>query len=420
MLLSFGLIGFCLNPMASTVAATRYDDDGTLEDRLEVQRWLINRARFDPEAEADRYGVVNPADRDYDVCEDSQGSNDFGDTPTEWSAWTSRRGPLAPNQRLTTAAARHTLDMAETGDLRHDSPSTNYYPLGTVPWDRHSLEGYGNTVAGYMENIATRSRGATGSYPGYGGTPGQFGQDLFVDAGIPSRGHRQAILNATAREIGLGWERTHTFDGTYFWTRDYTTQDMGRRPGHHFFTGTAFHDTNGDGAYTEGEGIDGVEIRLLHDEVEGAWYDVSTSSGSFAVPIAGLPPGEAIQVRLGNPGGTGLLLTVPLGRTSLAEITLPMGANYDLATFQQPASAENVGFRDLNPPVGIDLGKITGGMRVCVSTLKGLVYAVEKKDSPMDSEWTEVTRFTATASEAFCFDPSPGPTGIYRARFIRE
>ena len=69
--------------VSAVFAATRYDGDGTLTNRLEYQRWYINRARFAPEMEADRLSLVNTSpggSPDYDVCEDTTDANDFGTT----------------------------------------------------------------------------------------------------------------------------------------------------------------------------------------------------------------------------------------------------------------------------------------------------------------------------------------------------
>lgn len=81
----------CILTLAVTIpvlAATNYTGDGVLPARMEQQRWLINRARFAPEREADRLGLTNnlPAGHpEYDVAEDNLGDNDFGATTNEWA-----------------------------------------------------------------------------------------------------------------------------------------------------------------------------------------------------------------------------------------------------------------------------------------------------------------------------------------------
>lgn len=406
-------------PFAAS-AATRYDDDGALADALEVQRWLLNRGRYNPEADADGFGISNAGYPDYDVCEDSQAPNDFGAGPAAWEPWKARKGPVAPNARLSNALQNHCQDMAETGLFQHASPSATYYPLGSSPSTRIALEGYPNQISGYMENLATRARGSTGGYPSYGGLPQEFYGDLFVDTGIASRGHRKALLNADAREVGLGWTRIQSVDGGFFWTRDYTGQDFGRRVGIHFFTGTVFHDQNGDGEYSEGEGIGGIEVRLFSGATEAAWFDASGPSGGFAVPIADLPDLSPVVVRLVNTTGSDQTLSIPLGTTTLGELTIPAGQGRDIAMFSQPATDENVGFRDAVPIMNTFIG-VTGAVaQIAFNALAGVTYDVEAITGLSTGTWTVIDTIIASTETEVCVDSLQAPHRIYRVRMLRD
>ena len=118
----------------SSGAASLYTDDGDILARLELERWYINRARFAPEMEADRLGLINTTSGghpNYDVCEDTLGSNDFGTTVAQWTPWTGSRPPLAPNRLLSAACEKHSRDMAESQRFTHYSPSDKYYPLNS-------------------------------------------------------------------------------------------------------------------------------------------------------------------------------------------------------------------------------------------------------------------------------------------------
>jgi len=202
--------------LAPAWAATCYTGDGVLTNRLELQRWMINRARFAPEREADRLGLTNSFTNghpDYDVCEDVN-TNAFGGTTNQWAPWTLPRQPLAPNARLITAANNHCKDMAESG-YGHYSPSSNYYPIGSDPGERAEHEGYTNQISGYYENIGYGWAYSSGGYPADAYPPADFHDNLYIDAPITNRGHRQAILNDTGREIGLGFFRTNFFNGYY-------------------------------------------------------------------------------------------------------------------------------------------------------------------------------------------------------------
>ncbi len=52
--------------------------------------------------------------------------------------------PLAPSGPLSSAAKRHSLDMATYGFFSHASEASSYYPAGSNYWDRLALEGFPN------------------------------------------------------------------------------------------------------------------------------------------------------------------------------------------------------------------------------------------------------------------------------------
>ena len=184
---------------APLAAATRYDGDGDVPSRLEALRRLINRARYAPEQKADRLSLTNTyagGHPDYDCCEDTSLPNDFGTNATQWALWKASKPPLALNARLSNAASNHSSDMAQTDVLTHYSPSANYYPLNSAPWDRMTAEGYGWGACG--ENVAA------GTPIWF--TPERAHRTLFVDSTVADRGHRKGILDYSMgyREIGLG------------------------------------------------------------------------------------------------------------------------------------------------------------------------------------------------------------------------
>lgn len=100
-------------------------------------------------------------------------------------------GTVSTDERLRTAARRHSRDMAQRNYFSHDSPD------GSSPWDRADRAGYPNPIG---ENIAK----------------GQPTPAAVVDAWMNSPGHRRNIMNCDAREIGVGL----AFDGsTPVWTQ---------------------------------------------------------------------------------------------------------------------------------------------------------------------------------------------------------
>ncbi|NUP81338.1 MAG: CAP domain-containing protein [Nonomuraea sp.] len=105
-------------------------------------------------------------------------------------------GPLRVDSRLGRSARQHSLEMARTGQLAHNSPN------GASPWDRMDRAGY---HWGAAENIGN----------GYS-TPEQA-----VRGWLDSRDHRRNILDCTLKAIGVG-----VASGTNgpWWTQDFGTQ----------------------------------------------------------------------------------------------------------------------------------------------------------------------------------------------------
>jgi len=61
--------------------------------------------------------------------------------------------PLVPSEALSTAAERHSDDMATYNFFSHNSEASSHYPTGSAYYDRTTLEGY-PADAHTSENIA--------------------------------------------------------------------------------------------------------------------------------------------------------------------------------------------------------------------------------------------------------------------------
>lgn len=110
----------------------------------------------------------------------------------------SRHGcrPLRVDDGLTRSARRHSLEMARTGKLVHNSPN------GSSPWARMERAGY---FWGAAENIGA----------GYT-TP-----EAAVDGWLDRRDHRRNILNCRLKAIGVG---VASGPGGPWWTQDFGTR----------------------------------------------------------------------------------------------------------------------------------------------------------------------------------------------------
>ncbi|PZT73710.1 MULTISPECIES: sigma-70 family RNA polymerase sigma factor [unclassified Streptomyces] len=105
-------------------------------------------------------------------------------------------GPVTGNAQLTTAAQRHSEDMAARDYFSHTSQD------GSGPGDRITATGYRWST--YGENIAKGQR-----------TPA-----AVMDSWMNSPGHRANILNCSFKELGVGVEDS---PGGIVWTQDFGT-----------------------------------------------------------------------------------------------------------------------------------------------------------------------------------------------------
>jgi uncharacterized protein YkwD len=100
--------------------------------------------------------------------------------------------PLSMNLKLNVSAEKHSQDMATQNYFSHQGLN------GSQPWDRMGVEGYSYSRA--AENIAFGQK-----------TPQQV-----VTSWMNSAGHRQNILNANLKDIGVGY-----YNG--YWTQNFGT-----------------------------------------------------------------------------------------------------------------------------------------------------------------------------------------------------
>src|SRR4029078_6052473 len=96
---------------------------------------------------------------------------------------------------------------------------------------------------------------------------------------------------------------------------NYYTMDLGARS-ESFFTDTLFTDANGNGKYTQGEGVNGLKGSLRVNGVAHTSFDVSAAAGSFAVPVSAIARTAAVEVWLTNQRGA--VVTLSIRRTYAA------------------------------------------------------------------------------------------------------
>ena len=237
---------------------------------------MINRARLDPQAEADRYGIgLNQGLSAGTISPDS-------------------KQPLAYSSTLNSAAAGHSNWMLNTNTFSHTGAG------GSNPRDRMEDAGYqftGNWSWG--ENL---------SWNGTTGTLNLLNSALGAHQGLfESSGHRTNLMNGFFKEAGIGAE-TGQFQiyNAFMLTEKFATSGSGS-----FITGVAYNDADNDDFYSVGEGRGGVSVSLVKNG-NGIGTGNSWSSGGYGVKTGqtgnidvtfsggGLPSAVTVTVTLGS------------------------------------------------------------------------------------------------------------------------
>jgi Ca2+-binding RTX toxin-like protein len=257
---------------------------------------LVNRARLDPQGEADRYGIS------------------LGGISAE------SKQPLAASAQLTAAARAHSQWMIDTDTFSHTGAG------GSSAGDRMASAGYSFTGSwAWGENISWW--GTTGSL-NLTPTVALQHESLFE-----SSGHRANLLSDSFREMGVGL-RTGNFLG---YNASMLTEGFARSGTSSFLTGVAYSDTNGDHFYTPGEGRGGVQVSLQPQSgalasatTAGAGgYEVALAAATYSATFAGggLPAplgvffamgGRNVKVDLVGTDGVAASVSVTLGANARA------------------------------------------------------------------------------------------------------
>ncbi len=257
---------------------------------------LVNRARLDPLAEAERYELDDlnrglPADQ---ISGEAQ-------------------QVLSPNALLLAAARAHSLWMLETDIFSHTGID------GSDPGDRMAAAGYAFTgLWTWGENISWA--GSTVALEQEATIERQH-RSLFL-----SDGHRKNILNPEFREMGLGQELgLFTADGSDGISRDWNasmiTQNFATSGTARFLTGVVFADLDGDLFYDIGEGRDSANVSFVDDRLNTS----SGQSGSYTIAHDVRGPST---VRVTLPGGENSTVEIDFGpeNVKLDVVLQPSGA----------------------------------------------------------------------------------------------
>ncbi len=208
---------------------------------------LINRARLDPAAEAQLYGLA-----------------DLNRGLPAGSISASAKQVLAPNEYLNSSARSHSQWMLDTDTFSHTGSGSS------TPGDRMSAAGYSFTGSWtWGENISWR--GTTG-FLDFNAQIALQHQGLFL-----SDGHRANILKDDFREVGIS-QLQGQFTG---YNASMVTENFAKSGFQVFLTGVVYSDNDLDDFYSIGEGVAGATI-----SISGSGGTTTASAGGYALATA--------------------------------------------------------------------------------------------------------------------------------------
>jgi len=236
-------------------------------DRDQYMMELVNRARSDPQGEADRFL-----------------DGDLNEGLPAGTISTEPKQPLAWNLNLQKAALDHGKWMLENDIFSHGGEG------GSGPIDRFESAGYqwrGIIRAG--ENLAWDGTNGTPDYELYVRRNNMW---LFKDTPVPSRGHRRDMMQPIFMEAGISNPLgSYKFGSTVFRNSMMTVQDfaMTNKDGQAYITGVAYTDAIvDDDFYTMGEGIGGITVTAADvNNPDNTFSTITMQAGGYMLLVPG-------------------------------------------------------------------------------------------------------------------------------------
>ncbi|MEP1766922.1 MAG: DUF4214 domain-containing protein [Sulfitobacter sp.] len=222
---------------------------------------MINRARLDPEAEAERFGI--------DLNEGLEAGTLDG----------SARQVLAPNELLNAAADAHGTWILETNTFSHTGAN------GSSPHERIEAAGYEFTGA-YASGENLSYRGTTGTLDLDALMENNHHEDLFLSAG-----HRVNMLHDFYSEIGVSQLAGTFTSGTTEFNASVVVENFAVSGSSVFLTGVSYTDSDDDDFYSIGEGRSGVAV-----QADGS-TTTTAAAGGYALELVA---SAAVAVSLGG------------------------------------------------------------------------------------------------------------------------
>ena len=256
---------------------------------------LVNRARLDPAGEAARHGI------------------NLNQNLAAGTISGAAKQVLAPNNRLQDAATDHSDWMLAKDTFSHTGAG------GSDPGDRMSGAGYSFSGSWtWGENISWR--GSTGSINAGSAIALQH-KSLFLSAG-----HRENIMEAAFREVGVAQELGKFTSGGTTYNASMVTQNFAKSGSKVFLTGVAYSDGDNDDFYSIGEGVSNVKFTIGSNSAKtigAGGYSLSVKPASDVDVKVTAASGAVSQVRVDLSAGNAKLDLVD-GKLFLSSVDLKL------------------------------------------------------------------------------------------------
>ncbi|MGL5077551.1 MAG: CAP domain-containing protein, partial [Waterburya sp.] len=212
---------------------------------------LLNRARLNPQAEANLFGIG------------------LNDGLADGTITDSAKQPLAFNSLLMNSALAHSQWMLDTDIFSHTGAGE------TTSRQRMTNAGY--------EFTGSWASGENLGYTGTTGTLDFISSVAEIHQGlIESSGHRKNIFSNNFREIGIG-ALTGDFEG---FNTLMVTHNFAKSGSNIFLTGVAYDDLAlDDDFYSVGEGLAGITITAVRQSDNSKFTTTTMAAGGYQMAL---------------------------------------------------------------------------------------------------------------------------------------
>ena len=254
---------------------------GEPTDEQQLMLELINRARADAMAEAQRLVQIARTDPDVKDVVDYYSIN-LAEMVKQFSTLEQHIPPLSMNRLLSNAARLHSQDMFNNVFQSHissDDPLPPNEP-GDEFWMRIEHQGYERGWS--SENIYAHAKSILNGHVGFEIDWGESPEGKILHGMQDPPGHRENIHSDKFKEAGIGIVKGFNDAGYEDVGPMIITQNFAAPKDDNlcFITGVAYHDLNGNRFYDIGEGLPGIKFSAP----SAGHFAVTSRSGGYSIP----------------------------------------------------------------------------------------------------------------------------------------